>query len=81
MTLISKVINGEITENHVYVKFDVASLYSNISHEHDTETRSFWLETERNKLNSCFPREFIIDAMNIILENNFKDSYGYTFCT
>ena len=63
-------IPKRISEDTVLVSFDVTSLYTNISHELGVEAITFWLDKYPKLINSRFSKEFLIEIMKIILENN-----------
>ena len=50
--------------------FDVTSLYTNIPHDLGEKAIRHWLEKCRDKVNSRFKDEFIINGLNIILKRN-----------
>lgn len=50
--------------------FDVTNLYSNIPHELGKKAITFWLEKYPETLNPRFNNNFIIDALDIILNKN-----------
>ena len=52
------------------VTFDVTSLCTNIPHDFGEKAVSHWLEKCRDKVDSNFKDEFIINGLNIILKRN-----------
>ena len=50
--------------------FDVINLYSNIPHDLGLEAIAFWLQSNELTINSRFNKNFIINGLKIILENN-----------
>lgn len=52
------------------VSFDVTSLYTNIPHELGLEAIKFWLGKSYSLIDDRFNENFIIEALNIILERN-----------
>ena len=63
-------IPNTISTSETFVTFDVSSLYSNISHELGIKAIDFWLDKLPHLINSRFPKDFIIEAIKIILQNN-----------
>lgn len=65
-------------ENTVLVTFDVVSLYTSIPHKYGLEAISYWIETYPLTLHNRFSKEFILEGIKIILENNnctFNDEF------
>ena len=58
---------------YLLVSFDVQSLYSNISHRLGEKAINYWLRKCPNDFPARFPKEFILDGINLIITNN-------TFC-
>ena len=52
------------------VTFDVTSLYSNIPHDLGKRAISYWIRKHPELLPSRFNEQFIIDSIDIILNNN-----------
>lgn len=50
--------------------FDVTSLYTNIPHESGITAVKYWLERNRSGIPDRFENNFILDAIQLILENN-----------
>ena len=50
--------------------FDVTSLYTNISHKLGLEAISYWLNKFPNLIHKRFTKEFILEGIKVILENN-----------
>ena len=71
-------IPKRISEDTILVSFNVTSLYTNISHELGVEAMTFWLDKYPELINGRFSKEFLIESMKIILENNnfyFNDHF------
>ena len=54
----------------ILTTFDVVGLYSNIPHEYGLEAIEFWLNIFPESLHPRFPKEFILESVKFILENN-----------
>ena len=66
------------SENTLLVSFDVESLYSNISHDLGLEALEFWINKFQDRIPERFSKDFILDSMKFILENNtfqFNDDF------
>lgn len=62
----------------ILVSFDVENLYSNIPHELGIEAITFWLKKYPQELPNRISKEFVLDGIKFILENNsftFNDTY------
>ncbi len=61
-----------IKESSVFVSFDVTSLYTNISHELGIRAISYWLNnyTSSETNHSRISKQFILDGLKLVLENN-----------
>ena len=67
-----------IPKDTILASFDIESLYSNIPHNLGLEAVKYWIEKYPDTLNSRFSKEFIIDGIKLILENNifcFNDTF------
>ena len=67
-----------IPKNTILTSFDIEALYSNIPHKLGLEAIKYWIEKYPNTLNSRFSKEFILDGIKFILENNifcFNDTF------
>lgn len=75
-------IPTEVPEHTRLISFDIVSLYSNIPHDLGLEAISFWLDKYPELIADRFNKTFIIEALKIILENNFfsfnKDYFKQT---
>ena len=56
--------------NSILATFDVTNLYSNIPYELGKEAINFWLDKHPEILNSRFNKDFIMDALDLILNKN-----------
>ena len=65
-----KQIPSTVPDNTVLVSFDVESLYSNISHTLGIEAISYWIDKYKHEIPTRFSKDFIIDSLRFILENN-----------
>ena len=59
-----------ISDEEVFVSFDVTSLYSNITHNLGLEAIEYWINKYPNDINERFSKFFILGSIQIILENN-----------
>ena len=67
-----------IPKDTILASFDIESLYSNIPHNLGLEAVKYWIEKYPDNLNSRFSKEFILDGIKLILENNifcFNDTF------
>ena len=67
-----------VDENSILVTFDVENLYSNIPHDLGLEAIDFWINKYPDELPNRISKEFIINSIKLILENNsfcFNDIY------
>ena len=60
-----------ISKDTILVSFEVTSLYTNISHELGVEAITFWLDKYSKLITSRFCKVFLLESMNLILENKF----------
>ncbi|XP_062601156.1 uncharacterized protein LOC134262845 [Saccostrea cucullata] len=63
-------IPEEVQQNTILVSFDVTSLYTNILHYLGLEAVKFWMEKYPTETNERFSKEFILEALQVVLENN-----------
>ncbi|MCG8076000.1 MAG: GIY-YIG nuclease family protein, partial [Candidatus Thiodiazotropha taylori] len=61
---------NNVPENTLLVSFDVVSLYSNIPHTLGQEAVSYWLEKYPELISERFSKDFILEGLKLILENN-----------
>lgn len=59
-----------IKENETFATFDITSLYSNISNELGREAIHYWIQTYPQTLHPRFNSDFILDSIQLVLENN-----------
>lgn len=52
------------------VTFDIIGLNTNISHHLGINAVKYWICKERDGIDSWFDEDFILDALNIVLERN-----------
>lgn len=67
-----------VPTNAILATFDIESLYSNIPHTLGLEAIKHWLEKYPDILNSRFSKDFILEGIKLILENNifcFNNEY------
>lgn len=67
-----------VENNTTLVSFDVTSLYTNIPHNLGLEAISFWMDKQGHQIDQRFPKELILEGLQLILENNhffFDDKY------
>ena len=57
-------------QNTLLVSFDIVSLYTNISHDLGIEAINNWLTKYPELIHERFSKEFILESIKIILENN-----------
>lgn len=60
----------QVQYNCKLVSFDVVSLYTNIPHDLGKEAVKYWLNKKRDKIDSRFSNDFILEALDIVLERN-----------
>ena len=65
-----KYIPSEIPENTILTSFDVTSLYTNIPHDLGLCAVKYWIQEKRHLIDDRFETEFIIEALQIVLEEN-----------
>ena len=68
-----------ISKDEEFITFDVTNLYSNISHELGIKAISHWIDKHYSSIDKRFSKEFIIDSIKIILENNTFNLGDRTF--
>ena len=56
--------------NTLLVTFDVTSLYTNIPHDFGLQALAFWIEKHPELIPRNFSKEFILESIKFILENN-----------
>lgn len=60
----------KIEENSKFVTLDVINLYSNISNSLGLEAIKYWVNKNPEKINNRFLKDFILEAVEIVLTNN-----------
>lgn len=63
-------IPNTVKDNTHLVSFDVTSLYTNIPHNLGVEAIDYWINKNENILQSRFSREFFLEGIKLVLENN-----------
>ena len=53
------------------VAFDVTTLYTSTPHEYDLKALGYFLTTFKEEINPRFNNQFILDAVDFILKNNY----------
>ena len=85
----SKVISGTVLissisaqESQILTQYSqsmiITSLYTSISHNYEIEAILYWIDTYPETINNRFSKEFIIEGLLFVLENNvvcFSDEY------
>lgn len=72
-------IPESVTQETLLVSFDVTSLYTNIPNSFGYEAISYWIDKLPDSLDTRFSKEFIMEGLKLILENNnfFFDNVYY----
>ena len=65
-----KHIPENVPQNTLLVTFDVVSLYTNISHDLGLKAIDRWLTNYPELIHKRFSKEFILESIKVILENN-----------
>jgi hypothetical protein len=60
----------KIPQHTKLVSFDVVSLYTNIALNLGIEAVKFWIDQHHHLLNDRFERDFVLQGLKVILENN-----------
>ena len=60
----------ETKRDTILATFDVVGLYSNIPHEYGLEAIEYWLDKFPESLHPRFSKEFVLESVEFILENN-----------
>ena len=69
---------NRIPKETLFATFDFESLYSNIPHNLGIEAINFWIEQFPEDVDDRFSKDFIVEALSFILENNtfqFNDEF------
>ena len=61
-------IRTETNENKVFGTFDISSMYTNLDNDLGLEAINVWLEKDPDDLPRNIPKEFVLDALGIVLE-------------
>ena len=67
-----------VNQNTLLVSFDVTNLYTSISHSLGLEAIEFWLDKYPSLIHRRFTKQFILEGIKTILENNnflFDDQF------
>ena len=67
------------TNDSILTTFDITNMYSNIDTTLGIEAISYWIDQHPNSLHQRFSKQFLIDAIKIVLENNtftFNNHHG-----
>ena len=56
--------------NIILTTFDIVGLHSNILHQYDLEAIEYWLDKFPQSLHPRFSKEFVLESVKFILENN-----------
>lgn len=65
-----KSLPNTVENETLITTFDVSSLYSNIPHDLGKKAISYWINKHTETLHPRFTEEFIIESIDIILNNN-----------
>ena len=68
----------KVPSSTLLASFDIEGLYSNIPHELGLKAVKYWLEKYPEEMKNRFSKNFILEAIQLILENNtfsFNDQY------
>ena len=57
--------------NDKLVTLDVVNLYSNITSTLGLRSLGFWIDKHREKIDNRFTKEFLLEATELVLKNNF----------
>ena len=61
---------NEVQPNTLLALFDIEALYSNIPHDLGIQAVEYWLEKYPKELRNRFSKDFVLDGIKFILENN-----------
>ena len=64
------ILSKSIPNDAILASFDIESLYSNIPHAPGLEAVDYWLTKHSNIFKSRFSKDFILDGIQSIVENN-----------
>ena len=68
-----------VSSEIILTSFDITSLYANIPHDLGIKAIEYWLTLYPKNILRRFPREFVIEGINLILNNNTFVSNDTTF--
>ena len=60
----------ELKRTQKLVTFDITNMYTNINNDLEIEAIMFWLQEDPNALAKRIPKEFIIEDLKLVIENN-----------
>ncbi|KAL5016728.1 hypothetical protein ScPMuIL_006317 [Solemya velum] len=63
----------------ILASFDVTSLYTNIPHDLGLTAANFWIEKHRDLVDRRFKTDFLLSALQIVLEGNTFNFDGQTY--
>ncbi len=63
-------LKREVPEECVILTLDVSNLYGSIPHDLGIKAIEYWVKEYPNDICGNFPKEFIIDGLKLVLENN-----------
>lgn len=61
---------NQVDNSDFLVTMDISSLYSNIDHDLGRKAIAYWLEKHPHDLHNRFTKSFVLESMEIILNNN-----------
>ncbi|XP_062591597.1 uncharacterized protein LOC134253105 [Saccostrea cucullata] len=64
-------IPEKVNPESILVSFDVTNLFSNIPHDLGLIAIEHWIDRFPSLLNDRFPKNFVLESLQLILENNF----------
>ena len=72
-------IPDEVAQDTILASFDVMNLYSNIPHDFGLEAIKYWLDSYPEEIPERVSKDFIMDSLQFILENNYFLFNGQAF--
>lgn len=66
-----ELLPASVEENSLFISFDVTSLYTSIPHDLGYEAIKYWVDKYRDDIPEKFSKQFILDSLRVILQNNF----------
>ncbi|KAL5007663.1 hypothetical protein ScPMuIL_016469 [Solemya velum] len=72
-------IPPEVPDSTILASFDVTSLYTNIPHDLGLTAANFWIEKHRDLVDRRFKTDFLLSALQIVLEGNTFNFDGQTY--